>query len=335
MGFKNPVVFAAALFAPALFAQEHGPKIGIIDFYGVHKTPLAKIRQELGAKEGDPLPHSKGDAEERLDTIPGVVESHLEAVCCDNGRMILYVGLEEKGAPVFDLRDAPDGDADLPREIVTAYQRYVAAAHAGPWDEDLTNGHALSGDRAARDVQEEFIPIAREYLTDLRHTIRDSSDETQRAIAAYVIDYASDKSEIVDDLQFALRDADADVRANATHGLKALAVYAHLHPEKHLKIEPTWFIEMLNSLSWADRRQATEMLLMLTDDPNPSALDQIRQRALPALVEMAQWKALSHALPPFLLLGRVAGMSDREVHDAWTKGDRQAVIAEATAKKKK
>lgn len=315
--------------------QEHGPKIGILDFYGVHKTPQAKIRQALGAKEGDPLPHSKGDAEERIDAIAGVVESHLEAVCCEEGRMILYVGVEEKGAPVFDVREPPDGDADLPKEIVAAYQRYIAAERTGSSGEDLTNGYGLSGNQAARDVQEEFLPIARDYVVDLRRTIRDSSDEAQRAAAVYVIGYAPDKSQIMDDLQFALRDADAGVRANAAHGLKALAVYAHLHPNAHLKIEATWFVEMLNSLSWNDRRQATEMLLMLTDDPNPSALDQIRERALPALVEMAEWKALTHALPAFLLLGRVAGISDLAVHEAWTKGDRQAVIAQATARKKK
>jgi hypothetical protein len=322
-------------FAALAFAQDHGPQIGIIDFYGVHKTSQAKVRQALGAKEGDRLPPSKGDAEGRIDMIPGVIESHLEAVCCEDGRMILYVGLEEKGAPVFDVREPPDGDADLPQEIITTFKRFFAAERTGSSGEDLTNGHALSANGTARDIQEEFIPIAREYLADLRHTIHDSSDEEQRAIAVYVIGYAPNKADIVDDLQFALRDADPGVRTNATHGLKALAVYAHLHPAAHLKVEPTWFVEMLNSLSWTDRKQAVEMLLTLSDDPNASVLDQIRERALPSLIEMAEWKALTHALPPFLLLGRVAGMSDIDVHQAWTKGDRQSVIAAALAKKKK
>jgi HEAT repeat protein len=223
--------------------------------------------------------------------------------------------------------------------VVTLYQRFLAAAEAasraGITAEDLTHGHALSADQATRDIQLQFEPVAKNFLPELRHVLRDSSDEAKRATAVYVLAYAPDKSAAIDDLQFALRDADPGVRANATRGLKALAVFAHLSPEAHLKIEPTWFIEMLNSLSWSDRNQALAMLLTLTDDGNPSALDQIRERAFPSLVEMAQWKSLTHALPAFLLLGRVAGLSDLQVHEAWTRGDRKSVIAAATAKKKK
>jgi HEAT repeat protein len=326
----------AAAFASA---QPEGPRIGIIDFYGLRKTPESKVRQALAVREGDPLPRSKGDAEERIDALPGVIESHLEAVCCDRGRMILYVGLDEKGASNFDLREPPDGDVPLPEEVATLYKRFLAAsqsaARQGITAEDLTRGHALSADPETRDIQQQFTPIAKYYLPELRHVLRDSSDEELRAIAVYVLGYAPEKTTIVDDLQFALRDADPGVRFNATRGLKAMAVYAHLNSGAHLKVEPTWFIEMLNSLSWQDRNQAMAMLLTLTEDPNPSALEQIRERALPSLVEMAQWKALTHALPAFLLLGRVAGISDLQVHEDWTRGDRKPVIAAATAKKKK
>ena len=335
MRYITIFVLAAGLAA----AQTEGPRIGIIDFYGLRKTSESKVRQALAVREGDALPRSKGDAEERIDAIPGVVESHLEAVCCDSGRMILYVGLDEKGTPTFDLREPPDGDAQLPEEIASTYQKFLAAAQAasreGITAEDLTQGHALSADPQTREIQQQFTPIAKNYLPELRHVLRDSGDEAQRAIAVYVLAYAPDKSAAIDDLQFALRDADPGVRANATRGLKALAVFAHLNPEEHLKIEPTWFIEMLNSLSWSDRNQALAMLLTLTDDNNPSALDQIRERAFPSLLEMAQWKSLTHALPAFLLLGRVAGLSDLQVHESWTRGDRKSVIAAASAKKKK
>jgi hypothetical protein len=43
------------------------------------------------------------------------------------------------------------------------------------------------------------------------------------------------------------------------------------------------------------------MLVTLTERPNPPALDLIRERALPALVEMARWKTLRYALPSYLL----------------------------------
>lgn len=324
-----------AVFATAQSSfSPTGPKIGIIDFYGLHKVSEAAVRQALGAREGDPLPRSQADAEVRIDSIPGVVESHLEAACCDQGRTILYVGIEEKGAPHFEVRDAPDGDASLPEEVAQTYHKFELTAPSSS-REDLTKGYALSANPGARAIQEQFVPIAKRYTGELRHVIRDSSDEDQRAIAVYVLGYAPDKTSVINDLQYALKDADAGVRANAAHALKAMAVYARLNPQARLRIEPTWFVEMLNSLSWADRSQAVDMLLTLTDDHDQSTLEQIRERALGSLVEMARWKALSHALPAFLLLGRVAGMPDAQVEQAWSRGDREAVIEQATGKRKK
>lgn len=313
------------------FAQ---PRIGIIDFYGLHKIPESKVRQALGVREGDALPPSKGDTEERIDAISGIVESHLEAVCCEGGQMILYVGIEEKGAPHFELRDAPEAEIQLPEDITTTYRRFLAASQQGQAGEDLTQGHVLSSNPAAREIQEQFTPVVKEYLGDLRHVLRDSGDEEQRAIAAYVLGYNEDKKAAVDDLQFALKDADAGVRLNAVRGLKALAVLAKLKPESGLKVEATWFIEMLNSLSFTDRQQALGVLQILTDGKNPSAIEQLRERALGSLVEMARWKSLTHALPAYLLLGRVAGLPDLQVEEAWNKGDREWVIAQATKKKK-
>ncbi len=329
----------SAIFLSLAALAAAQPRIGLIDFYGLHRVTEAKVRQTIGVKEGDFLPRSKGDVEERLDTIPNVVESHLEAVCCDDGRMILYVGLEEKGAVHFDLREPPDGEVQLPEDVTKTYKRFLEASQNAlrmhETAEDLTNGHALSANAETREIQQQFIPVAKQYVGDLRHILRDSNDEEQRAIAAYVIVYYPDEKAIVDDLQFALKDSDPGVRTNAAHGLRALAVLARLKPDSGVKVEPTWFIEMLNSLSWSDRSQALDMLQILTDDHNPSALDQLRDRALPALTEMARWKTLKHALPAFLLLGRVAGIPDDQVQEAWSRGDREPIIAQATTSKKK
>src|SRR5437868_3414191 len=79
------------------------PRIGVVDFYGLNKVPEDRIRKTLGFRDGDPFPRSKAEVEEHLDELPGVVESHLEAVCCDAGKMVMYVGIEERGAAHFDL----------------------------------------------------------------------------------------------------------------------------------------------------------------------------------------------------------------------------------------
>lgn len=339
-----------SLIARPPVTRMQGPKIGLIEFYGLHKLTEAKLRQALGVKEGDFLPRSKGEAEEHIDALAGVVESHLEAVCCEAGNMILFVGIEEKGATHFELRDTPDGEMQLPEEVTTLYRKFIesakSAAREGITAEDLTHGHALSADPATRDLEEQLVPVAKQYLPELRSVLRNSSDEEQRAMAASAIGYAPDKRDVVDDLQYALKDADAGVRFNATRGLKALAVYGRLNPDSGVKVEPTWFIEMLNSLSFTDRNQAMGMLQILTDRrggpgaaggalSEDSAVSQLRDRALGSLVEMARWKSLNYALPAFVLVGRMTDLSDQQVQEAWAKGDRESVIAQATAKKKK
>lgn len=314
----------------AAFAQI--PRIDLIDFYGLHKVPEARIREALATKEGAPLPASKGDAEERLDDIPGVVESHLEAVA-DAGKMILYVGIEERGSPHFDLREAPEGDMRLPDKILAEYRSFLeasaAAARANITAEDLTQGHARSADPATRAIQDRFPLFATEHLKELREVLRNSSDEEQRAPAAYIIGYAPNKLDVVNDLQYALRDADAGVRANATHSLIAIGVLAKLDPSLGIRILPTWFIGMLNSLSWSDRSRGVAALQVLTEKPDPGVFEQIREGALTSLVEMARWKTLAHALPPYLLLGRITGVPEEEVKAAWLRGDREWVIKQA------
>jgi hypothetical protein len=315
------------------------PTVGVIDFYGLNKVTRERILKTLGFKEGDPFPPSKANIEERLDEIPGVVESHLEAVCCDEGKIVLYIGVEERGAVHFDLREAPEGEVTLAPEITALYRRYFDAfqdaVRRGSAAEDLTRGHSLMADPLVREIQLQFPDVAETHLGELRNVLRNSADDEQRAIATFLIGYAPKKDQVAEDLQFALRDADPGVRANAARAIVALAVYARLHADSGIKLEPTWFIEMLNSLSWSDRERSLKALQILTDRRDVPMLEQLRNRALPALVEMSRWKTLEHALPAFVLTGRIAGLSEQQIQDAWTRGDRESVIAAAMGSGKK
>lgn len=314
------------------------PTIGVLDFFGLNKVQPARVRSVLGVNEGGRFPASKGDIEEKLVQIPGVVQSHLEAVCCDAGKTILYVGLEERGAPHFDVREPPESEIALPAEITALYREFIeavdAATRRGVMAEDLTRGYSLMADPLAREIQQKFPDLARNNFEKLVGILRTCADDEQRAIAAYLIGYEPrQKPRVSAELQYALRDADMGVRAIAVRGLIALAVYARLNPDEGVKIQPTWFVEMLNSLSWSDRNHAMRALQILTDGRDASSLDMLRERALPALVEMSRWKTLPHALPAVVLLGRVAGMTEEQIQDAWTRGDREAVIAAASGKK--
>jgi hypothetical protein len=311
------------------------PMVGDINLYGLRKVPAEKILAAIKVRHGDRLPPSKGDLEDQMEEIPDVVLARVEAVCCEGRDAILFVGIEERGAPHPSLRSLPAGDAVLPPEFVASYRQFLdAVQHAasqGNTAEDLTAGHSLMADPQSRAFQERFAGFAATHVELLRQVLRDGSEAEQRAIAAAVIGYAPHKRDVVDDLQYAIEDADETVRANAMRALSAIAVFNSKNPEQAVPIAPTWFVDLLNSVVLSDRVEAVRALINLTETPNRGALDLMRERALPALIEMARWPTLSYALPPFLLVGRIAGLPDDQIHQYWEKSDREPVIQKATA----
>jgi hypothetical protein len=327
------LALVSAAFPPQTCAQ--APHVGDINFYGLHKTASEKILSVLELKPGATLPPSKGAMEERIEEMSGVVQARVEAVCCAGASVTLFIGVEEKGAPHFDYRTAPAGVAALPQELMDTYHAFLAAveraAQAGNTAEDLTAGHSMMADPAARALQENLAGFAADQVDQLREVLRSGSEPEERAVAAAVIGYAPQKPAIVNDLQYALQDADDAVRANAVRSLKAVAVLAAKQPDLGIRIQATWFVELLNSIVLSDRVQSADTLVVLTDRADPAALDLMRARALGALAEMARWKTLRYALPPFLLVGRIAGMPDAEIQRSWEKGDRETVIRKALA----
>ncbi len=319
----------------ALSAGAQAQIIGEINVYGVHKMSPERFLGALGLKAGSPLPPSKGELEDTLEKLPGIVQAHVEAVCCEGTRVILFIGIEERGAPHTAFHSSPAGAAVLPDDLVDAYRSYVAdverLAARGSADEDLSSGQSRMSDPDARRFQDRFASYAEGHVALLREVLRNGSQAEQRAVAAVVIGYVPRKQDVVNDLQYALEDPDESVRANAARALKAFAVLAARQPASGIRISPTWFVELLHSVILSDRMQATSALLVLTDREDASTLQLIRERGLDELVEMARWPTPRYAVRPFLLLGRVAGIPDEEVQKSWEKGDRDSVIERALA----
>ena len=325
-----------ALLAFATLSQAQMPHIGDINFYGLHKVTAEKILSATGLKPGGSLPGSRGDLEDAIEKISDVTQARVEAVCCEGNTAALFIGIEERGAPHAAFRSEPAGDAALPQDLLDAYQQYLAAvtraAARGNTTEDLTSGHSVLDDADASALQPQFVTFASEHLNTLHDVLHNGADADRRAVAAAVIGYAPPNQDVVNDLEYALADPEASVRANAIRSLKAITVFAAKNtaqPQAGLKISPTWFVELLHSVELSDRMESAKALLLLTDQAGQSALDLIRERALPDLAEMARWKTLRYALPAFLLLGRVAGMPDAATQQAWGKGDREPIIRKA------
>jgi hypothetical protein len=325
--------FPVAALVVCAAAAQIPPRIGDINLYGLHKVSASHVLAAAGVHPGGVLPASKGDLEEAIERLSGVVQARVEGVCCDGPDAALFIGIEERGAPQPSFQSPPAGNARLPDELIATYNSFLdavaKAAAQGRATEDLTAGHSMMNDPAARAIQPRFLSFAADHLDWLREVLHNGPEPEERAVAAAVIGYAPDKAKVVDDLQSAVQDPDESVRANALRSLTAIAVYSAKHPELGIRISATWMVELLNSIVLNDRLEAVKVLVILTDSPNPPVLALVRQRGLAALAEMARWKTLRYALPPFLVLGRATGIPEDQIRQAWEKGEREAIIGKA------
>lgn len=305
--------------------------VGVVEVFGARRVPPERIRKTLGVKPGDPLPKSKGEAEERLEALDGVVRANLEAWCCEQGKAVLYAGVEERGGPHFELRPVPADDSlALPEGLRAAYQDFAAAlARAtaeGDLAEDLSRGHSLMQNVACRVAQQRLEALAEIHEKLLFRAAVEAADPEVRAVAAYVAGYAPDKAAAAAALQQALRDPEPSVRRNAARALKGIAYLSLTRGGGELRVQPTWFVEMLNSVFLSDRQEAVQALSMYVEHGDAGAKAQILERALPSLLEMARWQHLPHALPAYWLLGGLAGVAQQEMEKAWTNGERERMV---------
>jgi len=310
------------------------PPIGIIDFYGLRTVREDQVRAALQVREGDSFPESKAEIERRIGSVPGVTRARISGVCCDAGKSIMYVGIEEAGAPPVRFRPAPTGTVHLPDDLLRTGAALDTAQRAailrGDAAEDQSRGHSLAHDSAARAIQERFVGFAARDSAVLRDVLRNSADSAHRALAAEVIAYGADKSAAIPALTDAMLDPSSGVRNNAMRALALIALYARAHPELRLGVPAAPFIDMLSSPIWTDRNKSSMALMQLTEGRDSTLLRELRVRALPVLTEMARWRSVAHAVPSLVILGRIGGMSEDAIAAAVARGDRQAVIDAAT-----
>ena len=111
------------------------------------------------------MPPSKGAVEDRLQAIKGVESASLEAACCEDGKVILYIGIHEEGGPPLAFRDYPTESPDMPEAISKAYSQFLdrvqEAGKAGEGSEDLTAGHSLMANPGGTSGADGFYPAGR------------------------------------------------------------------------------------------------------------------------------------------------------------------------------
>ena len=157
----------AVLFLAALLAfQDAPPPIGLVEVYGLRHVAEAPVRQAVGLQAGDAFPENTTEIVARIERVPGIAEARLNGVCCNDGRMVLFVGIRETGTAGTTFRPAPRGTARLPGDIVKAgadfEQSFMAAVMRGEAEEDRSRGYSLMKDPATRAIQESFPAFANE-----------------------------------------------------------------------------------------------------------------------------------------------------------------------------
>lgn len=308
--------------------------IGTIEFYGLKRVSEASVRQALQLKEGDSPPGALSTVDEirkRLRALPGIEDAQTNSVCCVEGKTAFFVGIQEKGARTLRFKAAPQGKAFLPKAVVQAGEEFQAAlmeaVRHGDAGEDDSQGYSMMHYPAAAAVQQRFLIFATRDPQSFQDVLLHSSDAVHRALAAQILGYAeTENQEVVNDLLKAMTDPDSTVRNNAMRALAVRATYVQNNPNSKIKIPFDPFVRMLTSLDWTDRNKAGFALIQLSLHRDTALLKSLRKDALPALLDMAHWTRSGYGQPAFILLGRIAGLSDEVIMTSWQNHDYAKVM---------
>ena len=235
------------------------------------------------------------------------------------------MGIVEEGFTPLTWNPVPTAEVRLPdsiRALGSAFEDALwEALRQGDAAEDRSAGHALMHFPGARKIQEQFPALAEANLDLLRTVLHNSAEAGDRALAAQIIAYTANKQAVVPDLVTASRDPAEPVRNNA---IRALAVMASGDPVT-VKVPAEPFVALLESPFWTDRNKSSLALMELTNSRDPELMAALRP-ARAALIEMARWKSPGHALAALVIIGRLAGLTEQEIGEAWNSGDREKII---------
>jgi len=138
-----------------------------------------------------------------------------------------------------------------------------------------------------------------------------------------IIGYARQSRAQVMILVRASRDANEGVRNNV---VRALIVLANSSPGIAGSIPANRFVEMLNSGVWKDRNKSGSLLGILSKRRDPRLLRLLRTKALQSLVEMARWRDARHASDARIILGRIAGIEEKQLIQLVVAGNVDEIV---------
>lgn len=331
----------SGLSCGAAVAQSGGPQkftVGWIDFFGTGKANLAALRADLPVHPGDTFTEDQVNPaiesiRSALTEINGHPPTDVGFVCCDvELHWTFYIGLGNAAVKPVVYNATPTGHDGLPKGMVTLYRQFgealKAAVEAGTTSEDDSRGYAVPNDPAAHAIVLQMRRYAIEHGAEIRRIARNSASADQRQAAVELLGYCLRTKDQIAALDYATRDANPEVRNNAT---RALYVLASASPVVAASIPVGGFVAMLNSGIWTDRNKASLLLLNLSEARDPKVLGELRCNSLASLVEMGHWRLLGHALPSLVMLGRLEGLSDVDSDRLIEAGNKDVILSKAAS----
>lgn len=324
---RFPVTLYILLSTATLHAQT--VKIGSINIYGNRTISADTILKYATVVTGDTISKQSiinKRIEKSIQTIPGIQNCISTYICCyKNGGYNLFIGVAENDSNIMRYRRAPTLRIRLPSRYSNARKSYEEklsdAVQAGESSEDWMNGYALIKYPPARRIQEKFVRWADEDIMIIEKVLISSSYDEERATAAQMIAYHSDKQRAMQALIHALSDESSEVRNKAAKALTAISYYSSEHPEKNINIPGGPFIRLINSILWNDRMKGLAVLEHLTKTRNAALMNELKSTSLPSIAEMAEWSSEPHAQPAYVILCRMAGIPEKEINNRIKNGN--------------
>lgn len=306
--------------------------IGHIYFYGYAGLDIGRLEANLPVRlnqvvDLNAFEHEKSLIQQSVLEETGRPATDVAAVCCDqNHRLFLYIGLSGASSRELPVGRAPTGTDHLDHEGMQLYEEDMAALeHAvkdGNASEDDSDGYALNHDPEAHKIQLAMRAYALDRGPEFERVLKNSADPQQREASACLLGYAKLSDAQINALIAASTDSDGDVRNNAIRALAVRLSGLNQIPG-NLDIGP--IVSLLWSGKWTDRNKASDALAAISKDRNPATLHQLRETAMPPLVEGARWDR-SHSYFFLLILGRIAGIPSSQLQREITAGESTSII---------
>lgn len=313
--------------------------VGHIYFYGYAGLDPDRVKAHLPIHLGQMVDlngfdHEKDLIQKAVLAETGRPATDVAAVCCDQDHhLLLYIGLSGTSSRKLPLRKPPSGTDHLDHEGMQLYEKDSAAlekaVESGDASEDDSKGYALQHNPAAHKIQMDMRTYALDRGSELETVLRDSANPEEREASACLLGYAGRSRAQIRALIAASMDPDSDVRNNAVRALSVLFSTKDQIPA-NLNIRP--LVSLLWSGQWTDRNKASGALAAISRDHNPSLLQQLRETAMPPLLEGARWDA-GHSGFFLLILGRIAGIPSSQLQKEIAAGDSSSIINAADGAK--